>query len=355
MNNDKILYLREIYNKKPLIECAKDLKCEYQEIAYVLRKEGLLDDINIYDVNYILSNINIKALNELGKDLGLTKNQIGNIVNKFSVAKRSKSVSEYTEEEVKNKFKFIIEEKIGKPVNDTLAYELKQKHIQSYEGGYALLKWALLKKEKHKIYKYFSPLAYLFHITYPNMFRPYQFNHTKNTRYYFNTKRYLGELLYIIENKLMIDRENIAYLSTVNGFLNNQQLNFYGLKNFHLDFFENKKNMVNALLDHINQESKKNYESTYKLKEKLKNIDISTDNCFFYGCKNTNIEIHHIYGKRYGFNVDFNLDEVFNLIPLCKQHHYMVKDIDVDILDVNDKNNWRNTVIDYIKDKEPII
>lgn len=355
MDNNKIIYLRENYNKKPLIECAKDLNCEYQEIAYILRKEGLLDDTNIYDMNYILSNINIKSLNELGKDLGLTKHQIGHIVNKFDVAKRTKSVSEYTEEEIKNKFRFIIEKKIEKPINDTLAYELNQKQIQDCEGGYALLKWASLKKQKHKIYKYFSPLAYLFHITYPNMFRPYQFNHTKYTRNYFNSKRYLGELLYIIENKLMINRENVAYLTRVNGFLSNQQLNFYGLKNFHLDFFGSKKNMMNALLNHINQESKKNYESTYKLKERLKHINISTDVCYCNECKNKDIEVHHIYGKKYAFNVDFNLDETFNLIPLCKQHHYMVKDMDVDILDIKEKDKWRNKVVEYIKDKECII
>lgn len=354
MNNQEILYLRENYNKKPLIECAKDLGYEYKEIAYILRQEGLLDDINIYDMNYILNNINNKSVNELGKDIGLTKHQIGHMVNRFKKVKRSKSINEYTEEEIKSKFKFIIEEKIGKPVNDTLAYELNQKQIQNYEGGYALLKWALREKEKHPIYKYFSPLAYLFHITYPNMFRPYQFNHTKNSRYYFNAKKYLGELLYIIENKLMISRENISELSKVYGFLNNQQLNFYGLKNFHLDFFDSKEKMINALLEHINQESNKKYEPTYKLKEKLENAGISTNTCYCDSCKNTDIEIHHIHGKKYGFNVDFDLDEVFNLIPLCKQHHYMVKDMDVDMLDIKDKDRWRDIVINYIKKKESI-
>lgn len=355
MNNDEILYLRENYNKKPLIECAKELGYKYQEIAYILRKEGLLDDVNIYDMNYILNNINNTSVNELGKDIGLTKHQIAHVVNRFKKVKRVKSINEYTEEEIKSKFKFIIEEKIGKPVNDTLAYELNQKQIQNHEGGHALLKWAFREKEKHPIYKYFSPLAYLFHITYPNMFRPYQFNHTKNTRYYFNPKKYLGELLYIIENKLMISRENISELSKVYGFLNNQQLNFYGLKNFHLDFFDSKEKMINALLEHINQESKMKYDPTYKLKEKLEKECISTDSCYCNNCKNTDIEIHHIHSKKYGFNVDFNLDEVFNLIPLCKKHHYMVKDMDVDILETKEKSKWRDAVINYIKEKESTI
>lgn len=355
MNNKEILYLRENYNKKPLIECAKDLGYEYKEIAYILRQEGLLDDINIYDMNYILNNINNKSVNELGKGIGLTKHQIAHLVNRFSKIKREKPVSEYTEEEVICKFKVIIEEKIGKPVNDTLAYELNQEQIMNHEGGYALLKWSKLNKENHPIYKYFSSLSYLFHLAYPNKFRPYQFNHTKNTRNYFNQKKYLGELLYIIENKLMINRENISDLSKVYGFLNNQQLNFYGLKNFHLDLFGSKQKMINALLEHINQESNKKYESTYKLKEKLEKEGISTDICYCNSCKNTDIEIHHIHSKKYGFNVDFNLDEVFNLIPLCKKHHYMVKDMDVDILETKEKSKWRDEVINYIKEKEPTI
>ena len=350
MDKENVAYLRENYGKKPEIELAKDLNCQYFEVAQVLRREGFLRDINIYDINYILDKKNTKSINELGRDLGLTKNQISNVVNRFEETKRAKSVSEYTEKEIISKFKYIIEEKIGKPVNDTLAYEINQKEIQSYEGGYALLKWAFIEKEKHMIYKYFSPLAYLFHITYTNMFRPYQFNHTKNTRDYFTPKKYLGELLYIIENKLLINRENISQLYKINGFLNNQQLNFYGLKNFHLNLFGSKEKMIDALLEHINQSKTIKNQPTYKLKDMLENLKISTDKCFCKECDNKDIEIHHIYPKKFASIVSFDIDSVFNLIPLCKEHHYMVRNMDVEKLDLKDKNMWRSSVIEYLND-----
>ena len=350
MDKESIAYLRENYGKKPEIELAKDLKCEYFEVAQVLRREGFLRDINMYDVNYILNNKNIKSINELGMDLGLTKNQLSNIVSRFDKTRRAKSVSDYNEKEIISKFKFIIEEKIGKPVNDTLAYEINEKEVKAYEGGYALLKWASIEKEKHMIYKYFSSLAYLFHISYPNMFRPYQFNHTKDTKNYFTSKKYLGELLYIIENKLMISKENISEIYKVNGFLNNQQLNFYGLKKFHLKFFNSKEKMIDALLEHINQAKTTKKQPTYKLKEMLENAGVSTDKCFCEECYNKDIEIHHIYPKKFASIVNFDIDSVYNLIPLCKKHHNMVKNMDIENLDLRDKNKWRSSVTEYLND-----
>ena len=57
--------------------------------------------------------------------------------------------------------------------------------------------------------------------------------------------------------------------------------------------------MRNTLLEHINQESNKKYEPTYKLKEKLEKEGISTDICYCNSCKNTDIKIHHIHSIKH--------------------------------------------------------
>ena len=344
-------YIRENYKRKPLIELAKDLEMDYCDLALKLRQDGLIDDINPYDINYVLNNLENMSLNDIAKKLGLTNNQTANIVKKFGKAKRIKHVSEYTEDEVVKKFKYIIEEKIGEKVNDTLAYDISSKKVQNFEGGHALLKWANIEKDKHPIYKYFSALAYLFNLAYPEKFRPYQFNHTKKTKSYFTRKRYLGELLYIIENKMGISRENIAFLVNVNGFLNNQQLNFYGLASLHLDLFGTKEKMINALLEHINQDDvkKESFESTYKLKEKLDNEGINSNKCFCKWCnKNDDVEIHHMCNKKDRFGLNLNIDDVENLIPLCKYHHNMVRTMTLDNFKLENKEEWRNITLNYI-------
>lgn len=348
LNSYDINYILEQFGEIPIHQIANDLECSLSQVTKELRKKGKIRDILPYELNYILDNKDKVPLDELRKEFGLSNSQFSQLCSRYNIGKKLKNVNEYTEQEIIQQTRYILEEKLKLTINDKLVSKITGEMIINAEG-YHLINYANHKKKEHKVYKYFSSVAYLFHLAYPYQFRPYQFVHSPNTKDYFTPKIYLGELIIIMEDKMKLNIENIEILVNCNGFLSRSDLQFYGLgPNVYRRLFGTKKEMIRQLLVHLDKSKKNPKQSTQKLAKKLSNDGINPNKCYCKECNNTQIDIHHIYFKKFASIVNFDIDESFNLIPLCKEHHSMVRNMDIELLDLNNKKNWRHDVVNYL-------
>ncbi|MFL8134495.1 hypothetical protein Q3258_16970 [Clostridioides difficile] len=352
LNSEDINYILEQFYEIPIHEIANDLGCSLSQVTKELRKRGKIRDIIPCELNYILNNKDKVHLEELRKEFGLSTSQFSQLCSRYNIGKKLKSVNEYTEQEIIQQTRYILEEKLKLTIDDKLVSKINGETIIN-AGGYHLINYANHKRKEHKVYKFFSSVAYLFHLTYPNKFRPYQFMHSPNTKDYFTTKVYLGELLIIMEDKMKLNIDNIEILANCNGFLSNSDLQFYGLgPNVYRKLFSNKKEMIRQLLVHLDKDKTNPKQSTQKLAKKLSSEGINPNKCYCKECNNTQIDIHHIYFKKFASIVNFDIDASFNLIPLCKEHHSMVKNMDIESLNLNNKKNWRQDVVNYLSSLE---
>lgn len=355
LSQSEINYLvSEYYDKTPIYYIANSLQCTLPQVTKELRKRGMLNEVDVSEINYIIDNSNKKDLELIRQELGLTNTQFSQICSRYKLGKRNKGLEEYTEEEIIEKVKYLLEETLNLQIGDKLVSKITLDTFK-LEGGDALIRYAQENKKNHPVYKYFSAIAFLFHLAYPNQFRPCQFMHSSQTIKYFTKKRYLGELVIIMEGKMNFNIDNVPKLIKCNNFLSKKDLQFYGLgSHLYMKLFYNKEDMLEQLLIHLNQEKLKRWEVTDKLKEKLELVGINTTKCYCNDCNNTTIQIHHIHNKQNSHLVDFNVDEEYNLIPLCIEHHNMVKDMDAGILEYDDRGNWREEVVRFIKLKGEI-
>lgn len=351
LSSDEINYVLEKYSEEiPVQVIANKLDCSISDITKVLRKRGKIRDILPIELNYILDKKDRIPLDDLQKEFGFTNTQFSQICSRYDIGKRMKSINEYTEKEIILKTKYLLEKKLNFIIDDILVRKLSSKIIIDAGASY-LLDYANENKKEHKVYKYFSSIAYLFNLAYPNQFRPYQFIHSPYTKDYFTRKVYLGELVMIMEDKMKLNLNNIDTLKKCNGFLKKSDLEFYGIgQNVYIKLFGNKKEMIRQLLIHLDKKDKNPYKNTNKLSEILLDEGINPRKCYCEECNNLQIEIHHIYPKKFASIVNFDIDSVFNLIPLCKEHHYIVRNMDVEKLDLRDKDKWRSSVIEYLND-----
>ncbi|WP_346889187.1 hypothetical protein [Clostridium sp. UBA1056] len=348
LNSEDIDYILEQFYEIPIHQIANNLECSIAKVTRELRKRGKIQEIIPCELNYILDNKDKIPLEELRKELGLSNTQFSQISSRYDIGKKIKNVNEYTEEEVIKQTRYLLEEKLKLTINDKLVSKINGETIID-AGGYHLVNYANHKKKEHKIYKYFSSVAYLFHLVYPNKFRPYQFMHSANTKDYFTVKVYLGELIIIMEDKMKLNLENIEALANCSGFLRNSDLQFYGLGAYvYKRLFNSKKEMIRQLLVHLDKNKKNTHQNTQKLAKRLYEEGVNPNRCYCKDCNNSQIEIHHIYFKKFADIVNFDIDSVFNLIPLCTEHHSMVKNMDVELLDLKNKENWKMDVINYL-------
>lgn len=351
MISEEKQFIEEYAEKMPLPVMAEKLNKKPYEIATMLRKWGRLGIATAYDIQYIFDNYHKKQVKEMEQELHLTHTQIDQILKRLKIGKRVKATEEYTEEEVIQRMRYIVEEKLKWQIDDSLPNKLVIQEMMA-QDGYAIVKYATDHKKNHPVYKYFSAIAYLCHLAYPNAFRPYQFAHMDKTKEYITKNYYLEELSYIIEYKLGYKLDYLPQLINLQTFLNRVELDYYGLgAHTYRRLFNNKKEMLEALLNHHYMQEKVQYAKTPILKERLVEVGIDPYKCFCPGCQSQEIQIHHIHAKRYSARADFDLDEVFNLMPLCYDHHQIVNGMSPDSLSDN-RENWREEVINFINSKK---
>jgi len=342
------LFIRQNSNKLPIRILAKQQNVDEIFLCNWLRKKGLIKELQTIEMQFIIKNIEKMPMEEIQERLGLSTTQFSQIRQRFNLVKKQRSTNEYTEEEVLNKTRWLIEEKMVLAINDLLPKSIKAEHFNK-NGLYPILKYGETKKKSDPYFKFFSAVAFLVCKAYPNEFKPYQFSHSPETKHYFTKKTYILELRWIIENKLGLE-EFLINTSIMNSFLTRKELDLYGL-GYHTykHIFKDKKEIIQELVRSCGVPTIERNASSNKLRSTLDCVGIDTETCYIDGCTANNIEIHHIIPKRYRNFVSFNVDDAFNLMPLCGNHHDLAGKMDTESLPVQNKEIWRGLVKEWVE------
>lgn len=346
-------YIQENFNKLPIPILANKLEIKVIDLCKILRKKGYIRDLQPIELQFIKENLDKMPVDEIQDKLGMTKSQLDQIRQRYGFIKKPRNIHGYTEEEVINKTRWLIEEKLKLEIDDLLPKKITGKSF--YDNNlFAVLSFAENKKKSDSYYKYFSAVAYLVCKSYPDSFKPFQFSYSPDTINYFKKGKryYFREVLWVLESKLGLSIDLISEFSTLNSFLTRKDLDFYGL-GYHLykHFFESKNHMFVELMKFCASDEITLKADTRSLRQALSIEGINVSKCFLNGCKKQdNIEIHHIVPQKVKQLVRFNINDTNNLIPLCKNHHDIAGKIDwKEFLDV-EKASWRKRLTELIGD-----
>jgi hypothetical protein len=343
-------FIQENFNKLPIPMIAKKLNIEVISLFNWLRRKGYIEEIQPIELQFIQKNIDKMPMEEIQEKLGLSTTQFNQIRLRFNLLKKSRNTNEYNEEEVLNKTRWLIEERLSLSIDDLLPKSIRSENFNK-NGLYPILKYAETKKKTDPYFKFFSAVAYLVCKAYPNEFKPYQFIHSNETKQYFTKKTYIRELRWIIENKLGLEEEFLMNTSMMNSFLTKKELDLYGLGyNTYKHLFNDKKEMVQELIKSYRVPNQVKNASTTELRSILNNVGIQTDKCSIDGCSSHNIDIHHIIPKQYRDIVSFNVDEAFNLMPLCREHHNSVRGLNIENFNFQNREYWRELIKEWVNE-----
>jgi hypothetical protein len=342
-------FIQENFKELPIHMIAKKLSVDEIFLCNWLRKKGYVEQLQSIEYQYIEKNIEKMPMVEIQKRLGLSTTQFNQIRQRYNLVNKHRKTEEYNEEEVLYKTIWLIEDKMGLSIDDLLPKTIRREHFNK-NNLYHILKYGETKKKLDPYFKFFSAISFLVCKAYPNEFRPFQFPHSNETKQYFNKKTYIRELRWVIENKLGLDEEFFSNLTMMNSFLTKKDLNLYGLGyNTYKHIFKDKKTIIHELIKSCRVPNQGNNATTKELRAILYNVGIITEKCYIDGCTENNIDIHHIIPKRYRNFVSFNVDDEFNLIPLCKNHHNSAGRINIENLPVQNREIWRDLVKEWVE------
>jgi hypothetical protein len=343
------IFIQENFKKLPIQVLARKLGVDVFHLCNWLRKKGYIEEIQPIEMQFILKNIKKMTMEEIQEKLGLSNTQFSQIRQRFSLLKKQRKTDEYTEEEVLNKTRWLVEEKMALNIDDLLPKFIRAEHFNK-NGMYPILKYGETMKKSDPYFKYFSAVAFLVCKAYPNEFKPFQFPHSNETKQYFTKKTYIRELRWIIEKKLCLEEDFLINTSMMNSFLTKKELDLYGL-GYHTykHIFKDKKEVIQELVRSCGVLPTEKNATSKVLRATLNNVGIDTETCFIDGCTSKTIEIHHIIPKRYRKFVLFNVDDAFNLIPLCGNHHNLADTINTETLPIQDKGMWRELIKEKIE------
>ncbi|MBT2278838.1 HNH endonuclease [Priestia megaterium] len=346
-------YIHENFNKLPIPILANKLGIDVIELCKTLRKKGYIRDLQPSELQFIKENLNKMPVDEIKDKLGMTKSQLNQIRQRYGLVKKMRNTHEYTEEEVINKTRWLIEEKLKLEVDDLLPKKITGELFQENKL-FAVLSFAETKKKSDSYYKYFSAVAFLLCKSYPDFFKPFQFAYSPDTINYFKKGKryYFREVLWVLENKLGLNIDMISEFSTLNSFLTRKDLDLYGL-GYHLykNLFESKKQMLMELMKFCMSDEVILKTHTRYLRQELINQGIDVSKCFLNGCTiQDDIEIHHIVPQKAKQLVRFNINETNNLIPLCKNHHVIAGRVNWKQFLNIEKASWRQRLMGLIGD-----
>jgi hypothetical protein len=328
---------------------AKKLNVDVILLCKWLRKKSYFEEIQPIEMQYISKNIEKIPIEELRNNLGLSTTQFNQIRRNFNLVKKQRNTDDYTEEEVLNKTRWLIEEKMKFSIDDLLPKTIRGEHFLKNDL-YPILKYGESNKKKDPYFKFFSAVSFLVCRAYPNEFRPFQFPHSNETKKYFNKKTYIRELRWVIKNKMGLDEDLFSNLTMMNSFLTKKELNLYGLGyNTYKHIFKDKKEIIHELIKSCRVPNKEKNATTKELRAVLNKNGIITEYCYIDGCTEKKIDIHHIIPKRYRNFVSFNVDDPFNLMPLCENHHNSAGRMNTENLPVQNREIWREIVKEWVE------
>lgn len=350
IKGENMNYIDQKYRSIPVPQLAKQLDLPVLSITAYLRKKGLRTEVHPLEVQYILTEYRKQPLKEIQKTLHLSDTQLSQLLTRLKIGTTRKGYNTYSQEEIIQKTKWLIEEKLWLPLDDSLPKEITNEAFLKNDL-YGVLKFGEVEKQKNTTYRYFSTVAYLMELAYPGIFRPYQFAHSHLTKKYFTKAKYAGELLYILQHKMRYELELLPTLVNVNGFLTRTELQYYGLgPRLYMHLFGSKEEMVDYLLKHLRLKVKESYMKTDELRDILMNTEQNPYSCGVPECASEEkVEIHHIFPKKVFKHPRVKIDDVCNLLPLCKPHHYLMKKMDPAIFQNLPPLEWKEAALFFIE------
>lgn len=341
MKNIDIQFIKKNYKKIPISALAKKFDVTPIEITSAIRKNKINRETWSVDHDFISENLRTRALptEKVLEILSLSHSQYVQIVNRKHNNKLRRNPDSIKTNEAITSTKGLIENVMKLHVDYDLPKKIKQKQIVEHNNP--VFEWAKIQIKDHPEFKYFSPMAFLICLTYPDLFKPYQFK-TMNIKNYFGGrlgKKRLVEIgRSIIAKELNIDEtelnseDNIrrvknCFISKKHHPLKGMNLRYYGLSaKMIMCQFKNLEEYTAYILNTfniINKDNKNSRINTKQLRNILSDKNINTDKCFYDDCDYLEKpEIHHIIPlKNNNLYRDFDFNSAENLIPLCPNHH----------------------------------
>ena len=357
LNKDAILYCKQNWMKLPLSALASKFGVDLITLTSELRKAGELSEVQPHELQFIKRSIKKMPASEIKSILGLKNSQFSQICEKVLGIKRRKSHEAITLSEAIEKTKWIIEEKLKLPVDDFLPVKIRGSHFITNDL-YNCIAFATNEKEKDPIFRYFPAVAFLVCNSYPNVFQPFQFRHSKENEYFkgkSGKKNILQALRWMISEKLKLDLKDLEFLAHQKYFLRIHDLEFYGISpHYFRKFFPSKKELIHELLATISE----GYRPTRTMaatKRSLKGNGLSANACEIPNCNfqgSDSLDLHHILPKSMAKIKKIDPNKPENLIHLCPNHHRMAHGFDWKRLSIKDLSSWRKQFIEYILENE---
>lgn len=347
-------YLERNWKRFPFKTLASKYQLSEIELLKTLRQRGIITDIQPVELQYIKENIRSMPADVIQSNLGLTSTQFSQICQKVLKIKRVKSLEEWTIKEVIQKTKWLIEEKLRMEVDDFLPRKITNTHFVKNDL-YGCIKFALHHKKKDEYYQNFSAVAFLVCHTYPDMYRPFQFRHSKTNKYFCGRggrKNLINGVRWVLERKLGLKPENFEILKSSKYFLRTTDLQFYGVgPHWYIEHFANKQELINELAKIYVTEEDSSPGHSKHLRQQLISANIPTDKCYIRNCyydDEYGIQIHHIIPKEYRHMIKIDIHSVHNLIPLCPNHHEKAKKFEWKQLLNETPEQWREMIDKYL-------
>ena len=214
----------------PLPVLAEKFSMTTLELTSLLRRKGIVTEIQPSELEYISENIDRMPASEIQKELSLTESQFSQIVEKVLGKKRRKSLAEISLSEATEKTRWLIEEKLHFDVDDFLLRELANKHFVDNDL-YDCIRFAETEKKKDFLYKHFTATAFLVCKAYPYKFQPFQFKHAKTNEYFRGggRKNLIKAARWVIEEKMGYRPESLPVIGKNKYFLRSADLQFFGI------------------------------------------------------------------------------------------------------------------------------
>lgn len=246
-----------------------------------------------------------------------------------------------------------MEEKLKLVIDDTLPRILKKHHFTDNDF-YSCIRFAEHHKKADQHYKHFSSVAFLICKSYPGIYQPFQFSHSKTNQFFRGSrgkKNFLDAVKWVIENKLCMVSEDLK--TRKDSYLNSRELQYYGLGLYwYTQYFCSIKELNEEIVKfYTGQATSSPTITTKRLREILTQDDVNVNKCYIEGCScSDEIQIHHMIPRKFAHMIKLDIHSPKNLIPLCPDHHEKAKLFDWKKLLKIDPNDWRKVLSDFLKD-----
>ena len=361
MDEKDLQFIEHKWRTVPLSVLAKKFAMPLLELTSLLRRKGIVTDIQPNELEYISENIDRMPASEIRDKLSLTESQFSQIVEKVLGKKRRKSLAEISLSEVTEKTRWLIEEKFYFDVDNFLPRELTNKHFVDNDL-YDCIRFAETEKKNDSRYKHFTAVAFLVCQAYPHTFQPFQFRHSKTNEYFTGSsgrKNLINAARWVIEKKMGHRPESLPVISRSKYFLRSKDLQFFGIGSHQFKtHFSTRDEFVSAILKEYRLVLNKSQGGTTELRKILAESDRCPEKCEVTGCYYDDafgVDIHHIVPRAASNQEKIDINCIENLIVLCPNHHRIAEKFDwKNNLNLTDCRTWMEAVLRFISEKEKI-